>query len=328
MHKCPICGEKVEEVEAKCPKCGFQIVLSDKEKAKITDISIPPLRLPRTEKMMYPEKYFFAKSWLFMLICGVVGMIISIIPIVICAAVDASFSNIAYFVIAGIVIIAVVIFLLYDNGKYGGIEKRVKPSMKSIFLREDSRGNLCLELYDGLTWDAIYWRYPNKSYKKPFWIRLFFLHLPIWLSAIIVPLLIDIPVAVGCLLFFLLISSTVLFIFNVDDIICVNVYAKKYICPKCGAEMKEKTSEYSSRESVSQTGGNARSRNVKVGEVEFEDGSRDDVYGQYTYYTPVKTYRNHYTHKTFTIVCPKCNYSTGEIHKEDSVYRTRIDNKN
>ena len=102
----------------------------EKEKAKITDISIPPLRLPRTDKMMYPEKYFFAKSWLFILICGVVGMIISIIPIVICAAVDASFSNIAYFVIAGIVIIAVVIFLLYDNSKYGGIKKMVKPSWK------------------------------------------------------------------------------------------------------------------------------------------------------------------------------------------------------
>ena len=61
--------------------------------------------------------------------------------------------------------------------------------------------------------------------------------------------------------------------------------------------------------------------------IKYEDGSHDDVYGQYTYYTPVKTYRNHYTHKTFTIVCPKCNYSTGKIHKEDSVYRTRIDNK-
>ena len=135
MHKCPICGEKVEEVEAKCPKCGFQIVLSDKEKAKITDISIHPLRLPRADKMMYPEKYFFVKSWLFMLICGALGMVISVIPIAICAAVNASFSNIAYFVIAGIVIIAVVIFLLYDSSKYGGIKQMVKPSMKSIFLR-------------------------------------------------------------------------------------------------------------------------------------------------------------------------------------------------
>ena len=157
---------------------------------------------------------------------------------------------------------------------------------------------------------------------------MFFLHLPIWLSAVLVPLLIDISVAVGCLLFFLLISSTVLFIFNVGDIICVNAYAKKYICPKCGAEMKRKTLSSSSSESITKRGGNARTGNAKVGEVEFEDGSRGDVYSQYTYYTPVKTYRNHYTHKTFTIVCPKCNYSTGEIHKEDSVYRTRIDDKN
>lgn len=154
---------------------------------------------------------------------------------------------------------------------------------------------------------------------------MFFLHLPIWLSAIIVPLFIDIPVAVGCLLFFLLISLTVLFIFNVGDIICVNAYAKKYICPKCGAEMKRKTLSSSSSESITKKGGNARTGNAKVGEVEFEDGSRGDVYSQYIYYTPVRTYREKHNHETFTIVCPKCNYSTGKTHEEHEGYRIRID---
>ena len=327
MHKCPICGEKVEEVEAKCPKCGFQIVLSDKAKANIKDINeIPnlPFHLSNTDRLIFPEKFFFVISLVFMLFCGVVGMIISIAPIVICAEVNASFSVIAYFVLAVIGVIATAIVVSY---RVWLVKERVltKPSNKIIHILEDSQGDSYLDLSGGLTGDAVYWRYPDKSYKKPFWIRLFFLHLPIWLCAVLVPLFIDIPVAVGCLLFFLLIGSTLLFTLNIREIIYVDRFVKNYICPKCGAEMKRKTLSSSSSESITKKGGNARTGNAKVGEVEFEDGSRGDVYSQYTYYTPVRTYREKHNHETFTIVCPKCNYSTGKTHEEHEGYRIRID---
>lgn len=330
MYKCPICGENVDDGQEECPKCRYHLLFNRQKYPDLDDKQLAslPLNLHLIDMFFLPEKFYILKSWLYILFCGIAGMILSIIPIVVCADVGYAFSNVAFFVIAAIGVIAALIVVFVHKLNTDGFSKEIDglpPADYSVYVDYE---NSLLRVKDGdnkrLPASVIYWRYPRNGCVKSFWTRLFFLHLPIGICVILLPLLIDLPVAVGCLLFYLLVGSALLFGYSVSVIGRVNKYKKNSICPKCGRAMVRATLSSDIRSSTEQTGGKAKFRNVKIGEAKFEDGSSADVYGQQTYYTPVRTCDVTTFSKEFNVVCPHCQYSDGKAHSESRSYRSQI----